>query len=370
MDLQNSAHDWLQLVPKNQLPALWNKFHSASHTSLSANYSKALADVQAMTNQFSHDWSGHMLTTCYTMDPELAAFEYSLSEIIIWELLQSFYSKQNKDSDGSVVFQFIEGMSGQRALSKALLAKRLNGVSLDRRYDSCLDFATINGFKVFMMAARKLAPFGLFWWGIECKTWVWVCRSSTGRTSQNPMGSKENPSTQEANLVMQRFVFMAQVLYWGRRAYVLEQPLSSLLFTATPIKILCEVHSCFNVRCDHGFFDEADAPCKPLKLLGVAPWLVDLRVVLPRHPSSKRTKLSYSKTKTLADGSQKQMWYGIKDKMHDSEHYCDGFGSMVAQLQKQWMEGGSSSSPMPQIARCSTSDSMDTLLADFLDIEA
>ena len=73
-------------------------------------------------------------------------------------------------------------------LSHMLRAEDFTGVALDRRYDPILDIATDEGFKVFRVAQRRLMPHCLAWWGIECKTWVWMCRATYGRTKDVPLG--------------------------------------------------------------------------------------------------------------------------------------------------------------------------------------
>ena len=171
----------------------------------------------------------------------------------------------------SQLLQFVESMSGCQMLSHMLRAEDFTGVALDRRYDPILDIATDEGFKVFRVAQRRLMPHCLAWWGIESKTWVWKGREPFGRTKDVPLGNPGLEQVVEANTVMGRFTFLALVLWFGLRLFIVEQPASSLLNSAQPIEILFEVTSAKLVRVDHGYYDLPDAPVKPLKLMGTAP---------------------------------------------------------------------------------------------------
>ena len=173
----------------------------------------------------------------------------------------------------SQLLQFVESMSGCQMLSQMLRAEDFTGVALDRRYDPILDLATDEGFKVFRVAQRRLMPHCLAWWGIESKTWLWRGRAPFARTKDVPLGSPGWEQVVEANTVMERFAFLALVSWFGLRPFIVEQPLKSWLNRAQPIAILFEVTSAKPVLVDHGYFDLPDAPVKPLKLMGTAPWL-------------------------------------------------------------------------------------------------
>lgn len=51
---------------------------------------------------------------------------------------------------------------------------QLKAVALDKKYDVELDLGTSRGFIKNIYALRRLLKSGLFWQGVECKTWVWT----------------------------------------------------------------------------------------------------------------------------------------------------------------------------------------------------
>eukprot|EP00974_Lingulodinium_polyedra_P026428 2550399-Lingulodinium_polyedra.AAC.1 len=54
-----------------------------------------------------------------------------------------------------------------------------------------------------------MVPGALFWQGVECKTWVWICRATFQRSSAQPLGDGSNPKTVEANQVKDKVTFIA-----------------------------------------------------------------------------------------------------------------------------------------------------------------
>ena len=225
-------------------------------------------------------------------------------------------------------------------LSQMLRAEDFTGVALDRRYDPILDIATDEGFKVFRVAQRRLMPHCLAWWGIECKTWVWMCRAAYGRTKDVPLGNPALKQVVEANTVMGRFTFLALVLWFGLRLFIVEQPQSSLLNSAQPIEVLFEVTSAKLVRVDHGYYDVPDAPVKPLKLMGTAPWLQEMNKTIKMKPYGQRAKLCDKKRKLMPDGTWSSKWTGKRNEMSESEHYCAGFARELAHCHKCWFNNG------------------------------
>ena len=230
---------------------------------------------------------------------------------------------------------FVEGMSGCQQLSRTLREGNLKGLALDKRYDPCLDLTTLAGFAIWLCAIRRLTARGLFWFGIECKTWVWINRATWKRSKEDPDGDIEKPEVREANIVMERFAFLALLLSLGNRPWVVEQPVSSLFPHALVIKILFGILGAITIRVDHGSYDEKDAPVKPLKLMGGdAPWLP--QVARLADNSERRLRLVDTKRFKGQNGKMVSQVHGKKHELSESEHYCQAFTKAVADAYLEW----------------------------------
>ena len=90
---------------------------------------------------------------------------------------------------------------------------------------------------MFRVAQRRLMPHCLAWWGIESKTWLWRGRAPLAKIKDAPLGNPGWEQVVEANIVMERFAFLALVLWFGLRPFIVEQPFSSWLYRAQPIEV-------------------------------------------------------------------------------------------------------------------------------------
>eukprot|EP00959_Pyramimonas_sp_CCMP1952_P454626 9470194-Pyramimonas_sp.AAC.1 len=298
------AKHYLWIGPPSSLPALWKELHSDACTFLPRNFSDARLAIQ---NQLKLNFNEATISYWHALlleaAPNYCEYMYALEDIIMMELLQMFKLMAVPDHETNWKFDFVEGFSGRQRLSQAFRRQRLHGVALDNRYNDDLDFSKKKGFFAFLCAARCLVPGGEFWWGIECKTWVWVNRVTYGRSKENPWGKEDEAAVIAANNVSKHFVFVALILYWGRRLYTVEQPKSSLLNYVDIVQTLFGVHSVTTVNCDHGYFDDPDSAVKPLKLMGTAPFMSLMRATVPLADRTHRAKLTIEKRGKAADGS-------------------------------------------------------------------
>ena len=102
--------------------------------------------------------------------------------------------------------------------------------------------------------------------------------------------------------------------------YTVEQPVSSLLFSYSPIA--CVAHNADSVSFCMGYF--AGNTLKPLRIVGTASWLHVFRDVYLR-----RKKTCAKPTEKLAR-TDKSGFTGIKRKLDESSAYTAVFGRCVA----------------------------------------
>ena len=86
------------------------------------------------------------------------------------------------------------------------------------------------GFIVAVTLALQLHPrTGCAWLAVVCSSWVWLSRGSTGRSKYNAMGWVDSTSAAEGNKMTARAALIIVLLSCLGLAWVLEQPLLSLM---------------------------------------------------------------------------------------------------------------------------------------------
>ena len=328
--------EWFDVPPclphEKPLVELWNDQYMPENTPLPNDGAAALLKIQKILSNFPDDVLARWEETMSKVVPQLMVESYTLDMMIMMELIQYFKVMKSHEEEH---LQFAEGMSGCQQMSRTFRKADLRGVALDKRYDKCLDVTTINGFAIWLCVIRRLAARGLFWFGVECKTWVWINRATWKRSKEEPEGDVEKTEVQEANTVMERFAFLALLLNLGNRPWVVEQPVSSLFPHALVIKILFGVLGVITIRVDHGSYDEDDAPVKPLKLMGGdTPWLP--QVARLADNSTRRMRLVDTKRFKGQDGKMVSQVHGKKHELSESEHYCEAFTKAVVDAYLEW----------------------------------
>ena len=120
--------------------------------------------------------------------PECAERGWTLLHYIMNEILM--HSKLMADKAGS--FDSLEVCAGLANVTKEIQKMGLDALALDRKYNPALDISKALGFRIFLLALRRLRTKGLCWLGLECKTYVWVGRSVFKRPVDRPLGDADN----------------------------------------------------------------------------------------------------------------------------------------------------------------------------------
>jgi hypothetical protein len=126
----------------------------------------------------------------------------------------------------------VEYFAGVQSIARAFSDGGLNAAAYDICNDSVKqDFVGDLGFITAIQWAKRLIPGdSLAFFATVCSTWVWVSRSSTHRSHNNPHGLNHDGSGQlcvvQANQMVTRMVLL--ILFCGCRdvCWLLEQPSS------------------------------------------------------------------------------------------------------------------------------------------------
>ena len=277
--------------------------------------------------------------------------KYTLEEVLMNELLLGFEASCDPAKRDSWPLGVVEGMVGCQEMCAAFRNLGFAAVALDKRYDERLDFNEVIGFRVFLIAARNLRVFGLFWFALVCKSWIWLTRNLTKRSAAEPYGNPNAEMVAAGNKMLEHFVVIALLLGWSKKCWIVEQPADSVQHHTDAMQTLMTIHDAKVVVTDHGAFDWEDAPVKPLRLVGrQTPWLDEVKETA--KGKEDRAKLCTKKRKTLADGTVKIATTGRKEELHTSEHYCKGFCARVAACYATWLSTIShEDAEFPQLAR-------------------
>lgn len=123
----------------------------------------------------------------------------------------------------------VELFSGKQAISRAVRAAGYEAANFDVNDNPMNDLSTFTGFQLALGLVARLRVAGMCWAAPVCSSWVWVGRSQTQRSSQNPAGNKKNKLVEKANQMVEYTCLLLLVAFTRGANIYLEQPNSSLL---------------------------------------------------------------------------------------------------------------------------------------------
>ena len=85
--------------------------------------------------------------------------------------------------------------------------------------------------QVHIVALLRVQKGGLAFIAAQCSSWIWLSRSSTKRSSKNPLGDEQCPSTLEGNRLNSRVELLCVLAHLIGVFWVIEQPANSLFFS-------------------------------------------------------------------------------------------------------------------------------------------
>ena len=132
------------------------------------------------------------------------------------------------------LLDFVEYFAGRGGISRCMAERGLNVFAFDFLTSSRYDVLSPEGFRLHVIAACFTAATANTWSGIECSSWVWVCRAITKRTRRRPLGSRRVAAVRNGNAHLIRQSVLTLLVHLNGNGQVIEQPQSSLM-NAVPL---------------------------------------------------------------------------------------------------------------------------------------
>ena len=161
--------------------------------------------------------------------------------------------------------------AGQARLSRWALLGGLKSIALDRDYSPIMDINTDEGLSIALAFLLRVRPGGLCFIGAQCSSWVWLSRSTTKRSIENPYGNTSFNRVAEGNLLNCRVAVLCMIAITCGVFFVIEQPASSLFFSTA--EMLHVLGRCAAVFRKFKMGDYGHPAQKDTILAGTAPWL-------------------------------------------------------------------------------------------------
>ena len=226
------------------------------------------------------------------------------------------------------MYDAVEYFSGNAAVTRSIGNKGFSSIGFDKAYHREMDLASDRGFLFALALALStthaddcLAP--LFWSGIVCGSWIWVCRATSMRTRWRPHGNTQLKIVRKGNMMVARQMLLFLVGSLRGAIVILEQPANSImpchpLFKATARFLkLRRTHTwmaCFG----------GDSP-KSTQLWSNARWVRQLARKGSRELFESQCS-AHMTTKFWDPSRQKYITTGGPD-LHQSQEYPEEFGS-------------------------------------------
>lgn len=133
---------------------------------------------------------------------------------------------------------FQEDFAGAHHLSKAIFDLGLPVISRDILMSRHLDFGGTTGFVSVLNGLRSIIIGGLCWFALPCSSWVFISRGSSKRNRLRPHGQRRYLKVKQANRLARRLVYACRFVEKKGAYWVLEQPVSSLVYLYPPVRAL------------------------------------------------------------------------------------------------------------------------------------
>jgi hypothetical protein len=215
----------------------------------------------------------------------------------------------------------VELFAGECAITNGCLGRGLDCKAFDKRFAPIMDIVTVDGFKLALKYVLSLKPNGCVWAAPECKTWVFIGRKGTGRTSSNPYGHSWKKRIKDANTIADHTIALLTVAWLRGNDFFLEQPTSSLMTYVPYFEALREIAMKQSCRTYLGSFGARSA--KPVDIYSSTDMVKSLARGIPRN----MFKL------TAGGGKSGKRWVtGKRMELSKSAAYPLAFGWAVAAL--------------------------------------
>ena len=206
-------------------------------------------------------------------------------------------------------------------LSQGLADEGWKGVAVDLIHDTTLqnlitDESLLSAISLIM---RLYTALGFNHSGTVCSSWVWVGRSQTGRTKDTPLGWREQPCVEHANVMVARASLLQLLCVAKLVTLLVEQPSESIMDHHPRFRQVTRIALWGAVR--FHMLSYGAETLKPSKCWGTGPWLPQL--AKPGH-----TWMPGEDRNTLANNNQDGSVTGNKG-VKDSQTYPWAFGQFI-----------------------------------------
>ena len=198
--------------------------------------------------------------------------------VIMWQLLWYIATAMEPGRVQQDV-QCIEYYAGVGRVAKAFATAGLQSLTYAVNDDPlCQDFLSPQGMITATTYAMRLVRGGLAHWGTVCSSWVWISRSTTGRSAENIQGYRDRLPVSQGNRMVARMRLLLVLLSCRGVAGILEQPASSIMHMYPRLKALSSM--LYEARAWMGSYGAHTL--KPTALRSNKPWVAALaRSVTP-----------------------------------------------------------------------------------------
>ena len=225
----------------------------------------------------------------------------------------------------------VEAFSGQGQLSAAFAKHVGPWASFEILDDSKHNMLLDSGLKILIAMVLRTCIGGVLWMGTPCKSWVALSRSFTQRSLAWPEGppahlctARQHAYLKEHNTLVDRTALLADLAHCLGIFFVVEQPLSSILFHYRPLaQVLAKAEALTIPFRMQNFRGDS---VKPLRLKGTGMWLKTFLEVNACRQKSAQVKSLKSLVVKDAAGN----FTGIAKELTLSSGYTQSMGTALA----------------------------------------
>ncbi|CAL1133886.1 unnamed protein product [Cladocopium goreaui] len=218
-----------------------------------------------------------------------------------------------------------EFFAGCKSICNGFRQHGMTAVSFEIEDRAIEDMLSGIGFAyAISLVLRLRRTAGLCWLAPVCSTWVWINRSTSGRSRERPLGAVHLAQVANANCMVSRCCILALVCCILRIPFILEQPASSLMQFHPDFQYLCRKFEIYRVFVWLGSYGGSSP--KGTFLYSNYQWITSLYLPLPSDADWPADM-----SKRYVDSKGVNRVCGGAD-LKGSQHYPALLGQAVAQL--------------------------------------
>lgn len=227
-----------------------------------------------------------------------------------------------------------EGFAGSKHLTLAMNNCGMQCASFEIADDPVMQNCLSNeGVVYWIDLLTSIDGQGLVWIGPPCASWIWIARSSFGRSQGNTLGDLSNPHTVMHNRIAEFVALTMRTAHTLNLIVVMEQPLSSIMPEHPAVGAALRDVNCEKQAIRLG--DVGSPSQKPLQLWTSAPWIGSLQTLAAEARLQPQFQ---APTQTLATRKGGAVT-GRRAELAESAAYPMFFCKCPAFLHREFTEG-------------------------------